>query len=81
MWGVKQKEETMAAAARTLGKMLRETGQALDRFGLQCVDSPLVQETCELRVAGSLGSTNGTTPHGGILLCVSIWFCFCPACV
>lgn len=35
----------MAGAVRTLGKMLRETGQAMDRFGLKCVDSPLVLET------------------------------------
>lgn len=50
MWGYTTEEDIMAGAVRTLGKMLRETGQAMDRFGLKCVDSPLVLETCEFRV-------------------------------
>ncbi|CAN0008636.1 unnamed protein product [Ectocarpus fasciculatus] len=35
----------MTSVSRTLGRCLRETGQALHRFGHQCQDSTLVMET------------------------------------
>lgn len=41
------------AVSRTLGKCLRETGQALHRFGHQCTDSTLIKETCEWRDAST----------------------------
>lgn len=37
----------MARVLQTLGRALRETGQALDRVGIRALEKPVFKEQCE----------------------------------